>query len=512
MTIVIDRFVSGGSIQVDRWINVVGVPVITEITGAQDGQPLTLTGTGFSASGNSVFAGIPGDDSQTPIEIPVDTEGTTEIVTEALDASVFSTQRSTSFFIRNSSDVASNAVSAVVATKATERSFLVTQEFLGDPSTRIAGDPEDGGDLVLGDEIRYRSITGAALGDPNFTGQAAFDVDDSVTDLEAAIFDGQQLGLWRTQTIINLVTTAVVPNVLGMTLEQAIAAIEAVNLIPSLVASVPSQDYEEGEIADQFPLATVELPLGTGVVELTLSLGDDVALVPDLTGLSQADAIAALTALGLAGSPYRVIDGNNTGLVITQSIAPETPVSLGTVINLAISSNLMPDLIGLLIQNAQAVIEAAGLVLNPQIGERTSAVYDPNEVISQDPLTNSLVSPGDTVTLVISIGAQEVTEGGTRNRPRKRYFVEVNHQRFEAQSPDHARALLERAKEIQTRPAPRPKPQPKPEVKAEPVPPSKPEPPKAQALPPEPQGPDLTLLLAQRLAQTRADESLLLLM
>jgi beta-lactam-binding protein with PASTA domain len=127
-------------------------------------------------------------------------------------------------------------------------------------------------------------------------------------------------------------------------------------------------------------------------------------LVPNLDGIAQAEAETIRTAAGLTGTTHRVIDGNNTGTVIGQSIAPGTVVAIGTALDLAISSNLMPDLVGELIQTAEAIILAAGLTLDEGITEEFSDAFAQGEVISQTPVADSAVAPGDPVTLTVSLG------------------------------------------------------------------------------------------------------------
>jgi hypothetical protein len=114
----------------------------------------------------------------------------------------------------------------------------------------------------------------------------------------------------------------------------------------------------------------------------------------------------------LTGTVHRVIDGNNTGTVINQSIAPGTVVAIGSALDLAISSNLMPDVVGELIQTAQAVVAAAGLDLDENFAEQHSSSFGVGEVIHQSPAADSVVSPGSDVSLTISLGAESVDSGG----------------------------------------------------------------------------------------------------
>lgn len=396
-TVVFDRLVSGGEPYFDRLADVTGgIPFISDITGAQDGEALTITGTAFSASGNSVWVGQPDDDS--PVELTIDTEGTTEIVVDPLSADSLWLTRTTPIFVRNSSDVASNVVSVAVAPKATEVAYAITQEFLGDAATRIESAPP----LILGDEIRVRNVVGSTLNDYHQTGQGAFDLDDGATSFEARAFDGSVVGDWATQTLEDLVITTAVPDVVDQPLAVATVLIQAAGLLADTVAEVPDATIDAGNVIAQFPAAGSLQPLGA-TVELTVSLGIVTGIVPNVVGLSQIDAQFALSAAGFASTANAIIDGHNTGLVIDQSVLPGTVLSIGAVIIIAVSSNLMPSLIGISFSAAVARISEANLTLNSSFAREASLIYPLDYVIQQSPPPGDPVLPLDVVTLTLSL-------------------------------------------------------------------------------------------------------------
>lgn len=403
-SLVYDRLVpSAGVLTFDRFVDAVGVPTITSVGSVQDGVAITITGTSFSASGNSVFA-IQGVNI---IALAVTSEGTTSITTAALDTTGLYVTRPLTLYVTNSSGVASNSVTTSVTPATGQAAFLVTQEFLGNSGSRIAASP----DLAFGDEIRLRNVQGGTISDVNRTGQAATDVPVAVTSFEAAAFDGTLLGDWAAQTWLAAVTTVNPPNVVGQDVTAAQAAIVLAGLVPLIVDTVPSATVPANGVIAQFPLSSASVVLGS-IVELTISEGIVFGLVPDLIGLETALALAALSAVGLTGTTTRVIDGFNTGRVLGQSVEKGRVIAVGSVVDLAVSSNLMPDLTGLLIQTATALIASAGLVLNEVVNEVFSKTYARSEVADQSPAADSVVSPGGTVTLTVSLGVQVGLGGG----------------------------------------------------------------------------------------------------
>lgn len=71
----------------------------------------------------------------------------------------------------------------------------------------------------------------------------------------------------------------------------------------------------------------------------------------------------------------------------------------------------MPPLVNLTRQNAEQQLNALGLNLNIQIEERKDDIYTEGYVIQTDPVSDTPLTSGQTVTLVVSLGPDiELTE------------------------------------------------------------------------------------------------------
>lgn len=74
-------------------------------------------------------------------------------------------------------------------------------------------------------------------------------------------------------------------------------------------------------------------------------------------------------------------------------------------INTASKESLVPDLTNMTIEEANAALTDAGLVLSDEMEYSLSDTVEENRIISQDPLPKSLLAKGGAVKLIVSIGA-----------------------------------------------------------------------------------------------------------
>jgi eukaryotic-like serine/threonine-protein kinase len=132
------------------------------------------------------------------------------------------------------------------------------------------------------------------------------------------------------------------------------------------------------------------------------------ALVPDVTSRSLADAQAAAGSLGLTvnvtGQQH---DANHPeGTIITQDPAPGTRVSAGSAINVVVSqgapSAAMPNVINT--DGKQAQDYLAGLGFKVTVQEEKSGSVPVGVVTRQDPDPGKQIRVGDPVTIWISVG------------------------------------------------------------------------------------------------------------
>ncbi len=201
-----------------------------------------------------------------------------------------------------------------------------------------------------------------------------------------------------------------VPPVVGQTLADATAAIEAAGLAVGIVEQRPDAEFEEGIVIDQTPAAGVEVGAGTPVT-LVVSSGPEVIALPDLAGLSERDALRQLTDLGLrftVNEQYspKPPDDVTEGSVIRTDPIPGTEVLSGDIILVVVSLGPapveVPDLINRTVAEAQSLLTSLDLLLH--VSAANQPVVDPGQdglIVAQIPQEGHLALPGDTVTVTL---------------------------------------------------------------------------------------------------------------
>ena len=127
-----------------------------------------------------------------------------------------------------------------------------------------------------------------------------------------------------------------VPNVVGETQAQAESILDAVDLVASITTEY-SDTVPAGTVIQQSPAAGAIVVAGT-VVDVQVSLGPS-AIVPDVTGMTEAGAGAALAARGLVTGVVTSQNSNTVpaGHVISQAPVADTVVAQGSAVDLVIS-------------------------------------------------------------------------------------------------------------------------------------------------------------------------------
>jgi hypothetical protein len=97
---------------------------------------------------------------------------------------------------------------------------------------------------------------------------------------------------------------------------------------------------------------------------------------------------------------------------------------------------------------AAAVAAIEGATLVAAVLTAYSSTIPVGEVISQNPAAGTLVAPGSTVTITVSLGVEPVVERSAAagsNKRRRKYFVQIDGQDFEVRDEKHAREVLQHA-------------------------------------------------------------------
>lgn len=201
---------------------------------------------------------------------------------------------------------------------------------------------------------------------------------------------------------------AIVPGLAGMTLSQAEAAITAAGLVIGTISEQFSAAVPAGSVISHDPPAGIEVPPGSAV-NLVISKGPASVAVPDLSGMTQAQAQAAITAAGLVVGTISQQFSTTVpaGSVISQEPPAGEQVASGTAVNLVVSQGAtlvpVPNVAGATQASAQSAVMASGLTIGT-ITQQYSTSVPAGSVVSQNPLAGTQVPVGTAVHLVISQG------------------------------------------------------------------------------------------------------------
>lgn len=205
-----------------------------------------------------------------------------------------------------------------------------------------------------------------------------------------------------------------VPDLSGKTYEEAEEALAALGLKIENKGEVSSDDYKEGEIANQEPVAgtTVEKDSTVGVV---ISNGKGSIDVPNVVGKSESDAIDALEESGFKpDKTYSYSDSVAAGDVISQNPTNGSKAKEGDTITITISQGreavTVPDVYTTYKSEEQAKRELADF--NVSVKTSYSDTYPEGIVMAQSIEPGKQVEKGTSITITISQGpepSQEVT-------------------------------------------------------------------------------------------------------
>jgi eukaryotic-like serine/threonine-protein kinase len=197
-----------------------------------------------------------------------------------------------------------------------------------------------------------------------------------------------------------------VPAVVGKTLAEARKAIEDAGLVVGEVDRQASADFEVDTVMSSSPAAGVEISPAIPV-DLVVSDGPEVIEIPDVTGLTERDAIATLTDLGLKFTVSEEYDNQapDGEVIRTDPSAGAEALSGDTiliVVSLGPAPVTVPDLKGMTEAQARSAVEGVGLQL--RVSASTQPVADQSQdglVVSQVPTAGSTASQGDTITVTL---------------------------------------------------------------------------------------------------------------
>jgi serine/threonine-protein kinase len=196
-----------------------------------------------------------------------------------------------------------------------------------------------------------------------------------------------------------------VPQVVGLTNEQADAALRARGLVPEPQSQPGLECGDPGEVIAQDPGADEQVAANSEV-SYTFCVGPGEVVIPPLAELDRANAEDQLTRLGLKFEVKEEDSDKKKNSVISTQPDAGSRVKEGSTVILVISrGNLvkMPDLDNgnRSLEQARGILEDRGFT---NIADTTQPVNDPDrngKVVGQDPDPGALVKKGDRVTLIV---------------------------------------------------------------------------------------------------------------
>ncbi len=195
------------------------------------------------------------------------------------------------------------------------------------------------------------------------------------------------------------------PQLIGSTEGEAREIIEQERLFLANVDEVAHPSAPRGVVVWQDPPAGVVVPQGTPV-QFSVSSGPQRIPVPDVAGYDMAIAIMLIESAGLT---VRAIDSVQTAAPknVTVNTRPPagTPRAPGLGVTLVVSVGAptisVPDLTGMTVEEAEAILVEAGLVLGT-FWRETSSAQEPGNIFKQAPEPETLTAPGTPVNVVLA--------------------------------------------------------------------------------------------------------------
>jgi serine/threonine-protein kinase len=192
-----------------------------------------------------------------------------------------------------------------------------------------------------------------------------------------------------------------VPKLVGKTYEQAVDLLNAVNL-EARRRNVFS-DRPQGRVAAQNPKAGETVDEGTEVV-VSVSQGPEQIGVPDVVGMSQANATATLEAADFVVSVVEQPSSSAAaGVVFQQSPSAGVDADKGSTVTITVSTGPsqanVPNVVGQTEAAATNTLESQGFTVRVQ-----STSGDLGIVQSQDPAAGTQVDEGSRITIFVGDG------------------------------------------------------------------------------------------------------------
>lgn len=202
-----------------------------------------------------------------------------------------------------------------------------------------------------------------------------------------------------------------VPNVVGKTLEEATAEIEAAEMKVGRVDERNDDTIPAGSVIEQSPTASDPAP-EDGVINLVVSIGPELLEVPDIVEMTEADARQALIDAGFTPDPQPAESDAKieAGKIISQMPEAGEMAAKGSAVAFVPSRGIetvqVPNVVGQKSADAKKALSELGFKVTTT--EEFSSTVAKGLVVSQNPGAGLKVGKGSRVTLSVSKGPEVV--------------------------------------------------------------------------------------------------------
>lgn len=205
-----------------------------------------------------------------------------------------------------------------------------------------------------------------------------------------------------------------VPDLIGLSQDEAEDELDDARLRLGDVATEPSDEVEEGLVITQSPEPGEEADVRSRV-DIVLSGGPEPVRVPSVIGQSEETAIDEIEAARLEAEVIRDSSDEAEGTVIAQDPEAGAEASPGDVVTITVSEGTderpMPDVTGQDADEAEEFLEGEYGLNVSQSEEACANATPPGSVCRTDPEPGDPVSEGDRATLYVQPGNASLPGG-----------------------------------------------------------------------------------------------------
>lgn len=220
-----------------------------------------------------------------------------------------------------------------------------------------------------------------------------------------------------TSAFLNITTPkdVIMPNLVGLSKEQAKQKVQELNLAYEILEEVYDTTVEEGKVISQSPAYQANYKIKEKTpMKVVISLGQKIVTVPKVTGMSENDAIDAIEAIDLKVAIEEEYSKKiEAGYVISQDVPENTEIGAGSTVTIKVSkgieTSVVPNVVGKSEEEAVKAIKEANLTLAAtKYSEDTTK--DNGIVLEQNLEAGETVEKNSNITITVN-KIEELVEG-----------------------------------------------------------------------------------------------------